>query len=216
MSQNQQQAPDGVGDNNFCANGDAAAGTAASGTAAPQDTSKTVVHYRVDLPPCFHGDGKDQESFSLWKTRLELTVKACADGQQLDITTILPTRISGDALVYWLSFSPEVQRNYDQCVTKLNDVFGRKEFLLHFQTFVKARQRLPKKPLEVFAAEITRLVLEAFPDYGEAAIAMERFRRFGAGLDPTLQSKCHEHGASTLEKALAVACTVSVNVLKGL
>lgn len=60
----------------------------------------------------------------------------------------------------------------------------------------------------LFAAEITRLVLEAFPygDYGEAAIAMERFRRFVAGLDPTLQSKCHEHGASTLEEALAVAC----------
>ncbi|KAI7804760.1 putative synaptotagmin-like protein 3, partial [Triplophysa rosa] len=63
-----------------------------------------------------------------------------------------------------------------------------------------------KEPLEVFAAEITRLVLEAFPNYGEAAIAMERFRRFVAGLEPVLQAKCHEHGATSLEEALAIEC----------
>lgn len=170
-----QLAPDnGVEDDVFRAGADAPPGAAA----APQDTSKTVVHYRVDLPPCFHGDGKDKESFALWKMRLELAVKACTEGQQLEIATILPTRLSGDALAYWLSFSPEVQRDYDRCVAKLSDVFGRKEFLLHFQTFVNARQRLPKEPLEVFAAENTRLVLEAFPSYGEAAIARGASRIF--------------------------------------
>lgn len=174
--------------------------------ATRRDTTKTVLHYRVELPPYFHGDGKDKESFSLWKTRLELTVKACAEGQQLDIATILPTRLSGDALAYWLSLPPDVQQDYEKCAAKLNEVFGRKKFLLHFQTFVNARQRLPKEPLEVYAAEITRLVIEAFPEYGKPAIAMERFRRFVAGLDPILQSKCHEHGAATLEDALAVAC----------
>lgn len=174
--------------------------------ATRRDTTKTVLHYRVELPPYFHGDGKDKESFSLWKTRLELTVKACAEGQQLDIATILPTRLSRDALAYWLSLPPDVQQDYEKCAAKLNEVFGRKQFLLHFQTFVNARQRLPKEPLEVYAAEITRLVIEAFPEYGKPAIAMERFRRFVAGLDPILQSKCHEHGAATLEDALAVAC----------
>lgn len=170
------------------------------------NNTKRVIHYRVELPPSFHGNGKDKESFSLWKARLELAVKACADGQQQDIATILPTRLSGDALAYWLSLSPEVQQNYEQCTAKLNDVFGRKEFLLHFQTFVNARQRLPREPLEVYAAEVTRLVLEAFPNYGAPAIAMERFRRFIAGMDPILQAKCHEHGATTLEEALTIAC----------
>ena len=99
-----------------------------------------------------------------------------------------------------------MQQDYDKCAAKLNEVFGRKQFLLHFQTFVNARQRLPKEQLEVYAAEITRLVVEAFPEYGKPAITMERFRRFVAGLDPILQSKCHEHGAATLEDALAVAC----------
>lgn len=79
-----------------------------------------MVHYRVDLPPYFHGDGKDKESFSLWKTRLELAVKACADGQQLDIATILPVCLSGDALAYWLSLSPEIQQDYYECAAKLN------------------------------------------------------------------------------------------------
>lgn len=160
----------------------------------------------MELPPPFHGDDKDKESFSLWKARLELAVKACAEGQQQDIATILPTRLSGDALAYWLSLPPAVQQNYEQWAAKLNNVFGRKEFLLHFQTFVNARQRLPKEPLEVYAAEVTRLVLEAFPNYGAPAITMEHFRRFIAGLDPVLQAKCHEHGATTLEEALAVAC----------
>lgn len=65
---------------------------------------------------------------------------------------------------------------------------------------------MPKEPLEVYAAEITRLVQEAFPNYGRPAIAMERFRRFVAGLDPILQAKCHEHGAATLKDALGGAC----------
>lgn len=95
MSQEQPAPNHAVAENNSRANGDSSAGAAA---AAPPDTSKTVVHYRVELPPCFHGDGKDKESFALWKTRLALAVKACADGQQLDIATILPTRLSGDAL----------------------------------------------------------------------------------------------------------------------
>lgn len=170
-----------------------------------QNTSR-VIHYKVELPPCFHGDGKDKESFSLWKARLELAVRACPASQQQDLATILPTRLSGDALAYWLSLPPATQTDYDACVSRLTDVFGGKQFLQHFQTFVNARQRMPKEPLEVFAAEITRLVFEAFPNYGGPAIAMERFRRFVAGLDPVLQVKCHEHGATTLEEALAVAC----------
>lgn len=188
------------------ANANAPAISSGQALAADRDlTVRRIVHYKVELPPCFHGDGKDKDSFSLWKSRLELSVKACSDYQQQDLATILPTRLSGDALAYWLSLAEEEKGDYDKSIAKLNEVFGRKQFLLHFQTFVNARQRLVKEPLEVFAAEITRLVLEAFPDYGAPAIAMERFRRFVAGLDLTLQAKCHEHGATTLEEALVIA-----------
>ncbi|KAL6455407.1 hypothetical protein MHYP_G00361510 [Metynnis hypsauchen] len=159
---------------------------------ADQATATRVIHYKVELPPCFHGDGKDKESFSLWKARQELAVKACTSAQTQTLATILPTRLSGDALAYWLSLPPSVPQNYEQSTARLSDVFGRKQFLLRFQTFVNARPRMPKEPLEVYAAEITRLVLEAFPNY--------------AGLDPVLQSKCHEHGATTLDEALSIAC----------
>ncbi len=116
-----------------------------------------LLHFKVDLPPCFHGDSRDKDSFSLWKTHLELAVKACADAQTQDLAAILPTRLSGYALAYWLSLSPEIQQNYELCVAALNYVFGRKTFLLHFLTFVNARPHMPKEPLEVFAAEITKL-----------------------------------------------------------
>lgn len=172
---------------------------------ANASSTSRVLHYKIDLPPCFHRDGKDKDGFSLWRARFELAIKACTESGQRDRATLLPTRLSGDALAYWLSLPPAVQKDYDATVKKMNEVFGRKQFLLHFQTFVNARQRLPKEPLEVFAAEITRLVLEAFPNYGQAALDMERFRRFLAGLDPMLQLKCHEHGASSLEEALAIA-----------
>lgn len=90
-----------------------------------------------------------------------------------------------------------MQQDCDDCVAKLNDIFGRKSFLLHFQTFVNARQRLSKELLGVYAADIKRLAVEAFPNYGEPT--MEHFRRFVASLDPTLQAKCHEHGAASME-----------------
>ncbi len=72
-----------------------------------------LLHFKVDLPPCFHGGGRDKDSFSLWKARLELAVKACADAQTQDLAAILPTRLSGDALAYWLSLSPDIQQNYE-------------------------------------------------------------------------------------------------------
>ncbi len=100
---------------------------------ADSDRATKMAYCRVELPPYSHGDGKDKESVSVWKTRLELTVKACADGQQLHIATILPAGLSGAA--YWLPLSLT-----EQCAAKLNGVFGRKSFLLPFQTFVKARQ----------------------------------------------------------------------------
>ena len=57
----------------------------------------------------------------------------------------------------------------------------------------------------MYSADITRLVLEAFPNYDHNAVEGENFRRFVAGLDPNLQSKIHEMGAEDLEEALLIA-----------
>lgn len=57
----------------------------------------------------------------------------------------------------------------------------------------------------MYAADISRLVAEAFPDYDQAARNGERFRYFLAGLDPALQAKCYEQGATDMEEALTIA-----------
>lgn len=104
---------------------------------------------------------------------MEQSVKACSDGQNLDVATILPTRLSGDALAYLLSVPQDVQKYYEGCTAKFIDVFGRKQFLLHFKMFVNVTQCLPKELLEVYAAEIKRLVQEEFPNNAVPALTME-------------------------------------------
>lgn len=70
---------DDAEDNESLADNDAARGVTQG------DTTKAVVHYRVELPPYFHRDGRRT------KKNVELAVRACANGQQLDIARILPT-----------------------------------------------------------------------------------------------------------------------------
>lgn len=70
---------------------------------------------------------------------------------------------------------------------------------------MNARPLKPGESLDVYSADITRLVLEAFPSYDSNALEGEKFRRFVAGLDPTLQSKVHEMGAENLGEAVLTA-----------
>uniref|UniRef100_A0AAV2L6N7 Gag protein n=1 Tax=Knipowitschia caucasica TaxID=637954 RepID=A0AAV2L6N7_KNICA len=63
--------------------------------------------------------------------------------------------------------------------------------------------------LELYAADLSRLVAEAFPEYDKMAQNAEKFRRFLAGLDPELRAQCPKQGATDLEKALMIAATVA-------
>lgn len=67
-----------------------------------------------------------------------------------------------------------------------------------FQTHVNACPRKPGESLDVYSADITCLVLEAFPDYDHKAQEGEKFCCFVAGLDLTLQVKIHENGSEAL------------------
>lgn len=75
----------------------------------------------------------------------------------------------------------------------------------HFRASLSARPRAPRESLEVFAADISRLVDKAFPEHGDRAQREEKFRRFLVGLDPVLRAKCHEQGATDLEEAVMIA-----------
>lgn len=160
----------------------------------------------IDLPPVFKGDGT--ESFTSWSRRFEVAVQAMTP-PEVDLPTVmssvLPTRLADAAFLYWDSLPSSAQKDYDLVKDKLKEVFGPKYSLPFFQTHVNARPRKPGESLDVYSADITRLVLEAFPNYDYNALEGEKFRRFVAGLDPTLQSKIHEMGAEDLDGALRIA-----------
>ncbi|KAI3366484.1 hypothetical protein L3Q82_000621 [Scortum barcoo] len=55
------------------------------------------------------------------------------------------------------------------------------------------------------SADITHLVLEAFPNYDHKTPEDEKFCHFVAGLDPALQSKMHKMGTEDLDEAVRIA-----------
>lgn len=163
--------------------------------------------FRIDLPPAFKGDGT--ESFASWSRRFEVSVEAIASQSNQDsqviLASVLPTRLADAAFLYWDSLMPALKKDYSAVKDKMKEVFAQKQYIPFFQTYVNARPRKPNESLEVYGADITRLVFEAFPNYDNNAQKGETFRRFVAGLDPTLQSKIHEMGAGNLEEALTIA-----------
>ncbi len=165
------------------------------------DAANPHLPFKIDLPHPFSGDGT--EPFSAWIQRFEVAFNVSA--VSLDKAKLLPVKLIGPAFAYWQSLPSEVKADYELTKASLTTVFGRTTFLATFQTFLNARPRKPQEPLEVYGAELTNLVTEAFPQYDAAARNCEIFRRFVTGLDPSLQLKIHEHGAVTLDNALKVA-----------
>lgn len=98
-----------------------------------------------------------------------------------------------------------VQADYDSVKGRLKEAFGGEHYLDRFRANLSARPHAKHESLVVYAAEISRLVSEAFPDYGKNATSEEKFCRSLAGLDPDLRLKCHEQGATDMDEALLVA-----------
>lgn len=170
------------------------------------DENFPVRNVRVDLPPPFAGDGS--QSFLGWVRQLEVAVQATV-GSNIDcdneLVRILPTRLSKSAFLLWDSLSERVKQDYSAVKEKLGGAFGQRQFMDRFRASLTARPRAAGESLEVYAADVSRLVAEAFPDYGVVARREEKFRRFLAGLDPALKAKCLEQGATDLEEALTIA-----------
>lgn len=168
-----------------------------------------VARVKIDLPPPFCGED-DKQSFLCWACQFEVAVRALAErgnerDYQYELVRILPTRLSKAAFLLWDNLPATVQSDYSAVKERLKEAFGRKQFLNRFRTDLSARPRAPHESLVVYAAEISRLVSEAFPDYGENATREEKFRRFLGGLDSELKLKCHEQGATDMEEALVIA-----------
>ena len=173
----------------------------------PFDRHSSGRDVRVDLPAPFAGDGS--QSFLSWARQLEVAVKATAGGGgsgcSEELVRILPTRLSKSAFLLWDSLPAATKSDYAAVKERLGAAFGQRQLMDRFRACLSARVRAPGESLEVYAADVSRLVMEAFPDYGDVAQREEKFRRFLAGLEPALKAKCLELGATDLEEALTVA-----------
>lgn len=170
---------------------------------AEEDTGISPLPFKTELPPCFTGE--NNESFSQWIRRFEVGCETATNMRPELLVKILPSRLAGPAFRYWDSLSDQVKLDYEAAKRHLQNVFTQDQYLQTFKTFLNARPRKSGEQLEVYAAELRTLVLHAFPGYGREAINGEVFRRFLAGLEPTLQMKVQEFGADTIEDAIRVA-----------
>ena len=150
----------------------------------------------IPLPNPFCNNGR--ESFQVWARRYEVTQQARYQGSGVDLNTVLaaelPTRLPSELFIVWDNLPPAIQSSYTETKNHLQAAFGQKDVIASFQTFPNARHRLPNEAMEVYAADICRLVKEAFPDFEDNAAEYMKMSRFLAGLDQELQIKCHERG----------------------
>lgn len=151
----------------------------------------------MELSLPFRGDGGTP--FATWVKQFKATDCAQMRGTRsrsytATLVNLLPTRLDSAAFLLWDTLLPDVQYDYKRVKEKLKDTFGQKQFLLYFQTCISARPHQPNESLEVYAADVSRLVAEAFPDYDRAARNGETFRCFLAGLDLAFQAKWHGTG----------------------
>lgn len=161
--------------------------------------------FRLDLPEVFTGE--DGKNFGQWVRRLEVAAEVLPQSDT-KLHLILPSRLAGAAFTVWESIPTSDQKDYSKVKKKLASVFGNTNYLTTFKSCIDARKRQRNESLEVFAAAITTLVEEAFPNYDAAGKDGEKFRRFIAGIDKTLQVKIHELGATTFDEALDIAIRV--------
>ena len=161
--------------------------------------------FRLDLPEVFTGE--DGRNFGQWVRRLEVAVEVLPQTER-KLHLILPSRLAGAAFTVWESIPSTEQQEYSVVRKKLSAVFGNTNYLTTFKSCIDARKRQQNEVLEVFAAAITTLVEEAFPNYDTAGKDGEKFRRFLAGIDKPLQIRIHEMGATSFNEALDVAVRV--------
>ncbi|KAL1249389.1 hypothetical protein QQF64_020394 [Cirrhinus molitorella] len=161
----------------------------------------------IPLPPPFRNDGT--ESFQLWARRYEVIQEARYKDSSANLDAVLaaelPTRLPPELFIVWDNFPSEIQSSFAAAKKQLQDAFGQKDVIASFQTFPNSRHKLPNEPMEVYAADICRLVKEAFPDFEQNASEYMKLSRFLAGLDQELQIKCHEWGVKTFKEAFQVA-----------
>eukprot|EP00064_Thunnus_orientalis_P012278 superscaffoldBa00001867_g12313 len=132
------------------------------------DRHSTGRDVKVDLSTPFAGDRN--QSFLSWVKQLEVTVNATmGSGSNCsgELVKILPNRLSKSAFLLSDSLPAAVKSDYCAVKERLRVVFGQIGLMDHFRTSLSACVNAPVESLEVNAVYVSRLVVEAFPDYGD-------------------------------------------------
>lgn len=199
-----------MSDDESLSTGEPRASTTSSGArapAVPPPSRASGTPRGVPLPPPFNNDGR--ESSQLWVRRYEVIQEARYKDTGVNLSTALaaelPTRLPAELFIVWDNLPRETQSSYAETKRHLQTAFGQKDIIASFQAFPNAHPRLPHEAMEVYAADVCRLVKEAFPEFEHNATEYMKMSRFIAGLDQELQVKCHERGVKTFTEACEVA-----------
>ena len=130
-------------------------------------------------------------------------INGWTEGQKLDLLWV---NLTGEALSYTESLTPEQTATYSDLCQALDDRFGDQHLSEVFKSELRSRRRKNKESLPALAQDISRLVQRAYPDIGRPGVdelAIEKFRE--ALPDHEQRVAVYQSKARTLDQAVKAA-----------
>ena len=130
-------------------------------------------------------------------------INGWTEGQKLDLLWV---NLTGEALNYTESLTPEQTATYSDLCQALDDRFGDQHLSEVFKSELRSRRRKNKESLPALAQDISRLVQRAYPDIGRPGVdelAIEKFRE--ALPDHEQRVAVYQSKARTLDQAVKAA-----------
>ena len=161
-------------------------------------------HITLDIPQ-FRGNPSD--NIADWFTRIEDTIRPLAeddDDFNTRMISLMPQKLTHNAYKVFRDLPRGTKTNYEECKTRLCDIFNNQDFLRTFQGSLTARPRKDDEHIDVYVAEIRNLVSQAFPDYNAPQQEAETYRRFVKGVSNFLRAKIYEHDPKNLNEAIRI------------
>ena len=130
-------------------------------------------------------------------------INGWTEGQMLDLLWV---NLTGEALRYTESLTPEQTATYHDLCQALDNRFGDQHLSEVFKSELRSRRRKSKESLPALAQDISRLVQRAYPDVGRPGVdelAIEKFRE--ALTDHEQRVAVYQSKPRTLDQAVKAA-----------
>ena len=130
-------------------------------------------------------------------------INGWTEDQKLDLLWV---NLTGEALSYAESLTPEQTATYDDLCQALDGRFGDQHLSEVFKSELRSRRRKSGESLPVLAQDVSRLVQRAYPDIGRPGVdelAIEKFRE--ALPDHEQRVAVYQSKARTLDQAVKAA-----------